>query len=375
MRMSFKQLIINPGSTSTKLALYENRKCVVQENVEHAAEELAACEKIPDQIPYRMDVIRDFMQKNKIKGEELSAIMGRGGLVPGLHTGGYQMNDALFYALENDRISSPHASNLGGMLAKLIGDAYGKPAYIYDAVTSSELPPVAQVTGIPKITRQSFCHVLNSRAMALRYAKENGLDYKKLNLIVAHLGGGISASVHSQGKIIDSLGDDDGQFSPERAGSVPSLELIRLCYSGDYTRNDMKKMVRGKGGMYAHLGTSDCREIEKMILAGDPHADLVFQAQAYQISKGIGLLSIVLKGNCDAIILTGGVARSKMLTKRVEEYVKFIAPVVVMPGENEMEALAFGGLRILNQTEEVHIYELPSIQKEHTYSQWKPPLP
>ncbi|MGN0399058.1 MAG: butyrate kinase [Blautia sp.] len=373
--MSFKQLIINPGSTSTKLALYEDRECVVQENVEHAAEELAAFEKIPDQIPYRMNIIRDFMKKNGIKGETLSAIMGRGGLVPGLHTGGYRMNDSLFYALENDRISSPHASNLGGMLAKLIGDAYEKPAYIYDAVTSSELPPVAQVTGIPKITRQSFCHVLNSRAMALRYAKENGLDYKKLNLIVAHLGGGISASVHSQGKIIDSLGDDDGQFSPERAGSVPSLELIRLCYSGDYTRNDMKKMVRGKGGMYAHLGTSDCREIEKMILAGDRHADLVFQAQAYQISKGIGLLSIVLKGNCDAIILTGGVANSRMLTKRVEEYVKFIAPVVVMPGENEMEALAFGGLRILNGTEEVHTYELPSIQKEHTYSRWKPSLP
>lgn len=375
MHMSLKQLILNPGSTSTKLAFYEDRECVVQENIEHEASELAAFEKIPDQIPYRMNVIREFMERNKIKGEELAAIMGRGGLVPGLHTGGYRMNDELFYALESDKISSPHASNLGGMLGKLIGDAYGKPAYIYDAVTSSELPPVAQVTGIPKITRQSFCHVLNSRAMALRYAKENGLDYNKLNLIVAHLGGGVSASVHSQGKIIDSLGDDDGQFSPERAGSVPSLELIRMCYSGDYTRNDMKKMVRGKGGMYAHLGTSDCREIEKMIQNGDEHADLVFQAQAYQIAKGIGLLSIVLKGNCDAIILTGGVSRSKMLTKRVEEYVGFIAPVVVMPGENEMEALAFGGLRILNGVEEAHIYALPTVQKEHTYSQWRPPLP
>ena len=375
MCMSLKQLILNPGSTSTKLALYEDRECVVQENIEHEASELAAFEKIPDQIPYRMNVIRKFMERNQIKGDELAAIMGRGGLVPGLHTGGYRMNDELFYALESDKISSPHASNLGGMLGKLIGDAYGKPAYIYDAVTSSELPPVAQVTGIPKITRQSFCHVLNSRAMALRYAKENGLDYNKLNLIVAHLGGGVSASVHSQGKIIDSLGDDDGQFSPERAGSVPSLELIRMCYSGDYTRNDMKKMVRGKGGMYAHLGTSDCREIEKMIQNGDAHADLVFQAQAYQIAKGIGLLSIVLKGNCDAIILTGGVARSKMLTQRVEEYVGFIAPVVVMPGENEMEALAFGGLRILNGVEEPHTYALPTVQKEHTYSQWRPPLP
>ncbi len=372
--MSYKQLIINPGSTSTKLALYEDRERVVQENIEHDVKELAQFERIPDQIPYRMEIIRDFMERNQIKGESLSAIIGRGGLVPGLHTGGYIVNDELFYALESD-ISSPHASNLGGMLAKLIGDTCGKPAYIYDAVTSGELSPVAQVTGIPNITRQSFCHVLNSRAMALKYAKENNLNYEDLNLIVAHLGGGVSASVHSKGQIIDSLGDDDGQFSPERAGSVPSLELIRMCYSGDYTREDMKKKVRGKGGMYAHLGTSDCREIEKMILGGDEHADLIFQAQAYQIAKGIGLLSIVLEGNCDAIILTGGVAKSKMLTERVERYVKFIAPVVVMPGENEMEALAFGGLRILDGRETPHIYSLPTVQKQHTYSQWRPPLP
>lgn len=370
--MSYKQLIINPGSTSTKLAIYEDRERLVQENIEHDGKELAEFETIPDQIPYRMEIIRNFARRNGFKGKDLSAIVGRGGLVPGLRTGGYIMNDELFYALESD-ISSPHASNLGGMLAKLLADPLDIPAYIYDAVTSSELPPVAKVTGIPNITRQSFCHVLNSRAMALRYAKQNGLDYSKLNLIVAHLGGGISASVHSGGKIIDSIGDDDGQFSPERAGSVPSLELIKLCYSGEYTRNDMKKMVRGKGGMYAHLGTSDCRIIEKMIEDGDEHADLIFQAQAYQIAKGIGLLAVVLKGKCDAIILTGGVAHSKMLTDRVEDYVGFIAPVIVMAGENEMEALALGGLRILNGKEKAHIYSLPTVQQTHTYSHWRPP--
>lgn len=370
--MSYMQLIINPGSTSTKLAIYKDREKLVQENIEHDVKKLAEFESIPDQIPYRMEIIRHFVRKNGYKGADLSAIMGRGGLVPGLHTGGYIVNDELFYALESD-ISSPHASNLGGMLAKLLADPLGIPAYIYDAVTSSELSPVAKITGIPNITRQSFCHVLNSRAMALRYAKQNGLDYKKLNLIVAHLGGGISASVHSEGKIIDSLGDDDGQFSPERAGSVPSLELIRLCYSGEYTRNDMKKMVRGKGGMYAHLGTSDCRVIEQMIKNGDKHADLIFQAQAYQIAKAIGLLSIVLKGNCDAIILTGGVAHSKMLTDRVTDYVRFIAPVVVMPGENEMEALALGGLRLLGGRETPHVYALPTVQEKHTYSHWRAP--
>ena len=176
---------------------------------------------------------------------------------------------------------------------------------------------------------------------------------------MAHLGGGISASVHAHGQIIDSVGDDDGQFSPERSGCVPSLELIRLCYSGEYTKAEMMKKVRGKGGLFALLGTSDCRVIEKRIQDGDRHADLVFQAQAYQIAKTIGLLSIVLKGNCDAIILTGGVARSRMLTDRVKEYVGFIAPVAVLPGENEMEALAFGGLRLLSGEETPKRYTIP----------------
>jgi butyrate kinase len=200
--------------------------------------------------------------------------------------------------------------------------------------------------------------VLNSRAMAFRYAREHGKRYEDLNLIVAHLGGGVSASVHRHGEIVDSVGDDDGQFSPERAGSVPSLELIDLCYSGKYTKAEMKKKVRGRGGMYAYLGTSDCREIEKMVAAGDKRADLVFQAQAYQIAKTIGLLSIVLKGNCDAIILTGGLAYSKVLTDRIADYTGFIAPVCVLPGENEMEALAQGGLRILGGQEQAKEYHI-----------------
>lgn len=357
--MGYKQLIINPGSTTTKLALYEDKEKVVQENVEHDAAQMQQFDSIADQIPFRMGIIRDFMVRNSIQEKDLSAVMGRGGLVFGLKTGGYEVNDDLCEALVNDRLSQPHASNLGGLLARELARPLGIPAYIYDAVTGGELTEVAKITGIRDIERRSFCHVLNSRAMAIRYAQENGLDYNKLNLIVAHLGGGISASVHAQGRIIDSIGDDDGQFSPERSGSVPSLELIRLCFSGDYTKADMVKKVRGKGGLFAHLGTSDCRVIEKMIKDGDQHADLVFQAQAYQIAKGIGLLSIVLKGKCDAIILTGGVARSQMLTDRIKEYVSFIAPVAVLPGENEMEALALGGLRLLSGEETARQYAIP----------------
>ena len=362
--MAYLQLIINPGSTSTKLALYRDSEKMLQESVDHKPEDLQRYEHIADQVPYRLGLIRDFMTRNHIRGEELSAVMGRGGLVFGLKTGGYRVDDALCHALVSDELSQPHASNLGGLLARAIADEYGIPAYIYDAVTSGELTQVAQITGIPDVPRRSFCHVLNSRAMAIRYAKEHGRRYEDLNLIVAHLGGGISASVHDHGKIVDSVGDDDGKFSPERSGTVPMLPLIDLCYSGKYTKAEMKKKVRGKGGMYAHLGTSDCRIIEKRVAEGDKHADLIFQAQAYQIAKTIGLLSIVLKGHCDAIILTGGLAYSQLLTDRVRDYVQFIAPVCVLPGENEMEALAQGGLRILTGQEKASTYHIP--EKEAT---------
>ena len=345
--MAYLQLIINPGSTSTKLALYRDEERVLGESVSHDAEELHRYERVADQVPYRLGLIRDFMTRNGIRGEELSAVVGRGGLVFGLHTGGYLVDEALCQALVSDELSQPHASNLGGLLAREIAAPYG------------ELSRVAQITGIPEVPRRSFCHVLNSRAMAIRYAREQGKRYEDLNLIVAHLGGGVSASVHDHGKIVDSVGDDDGQFSPERAGTVPMLPLIDLCYSGKYTKDEMKKKIRGKGGMYAHLGTSDCRVIEQRIAQGDEKADLVFQAQAYQIAKTIGLLSIVLKGKCDAVILTGGLAYSQILTQRIRDYVQFIAPVCVLPGENEMEALAQGGLRILTGQEQAQRYHIP----------------
>ena len=226
-----KLLIINPGSTSTKLALYDGAEKLVQESLDHDAAELQQYHTIAEQVPMRLSVIRSFMERNGIDEKELAAVIGRGGLVFGLRTGGYIVDDELCHALVDDELSQPHASNLGGLLARELAQPLGIPAYIYDAVTSGELTDIAKITGYAEIERQSFCHVLNSRAMAIRYAKQQGRNYKDMNLIVVHMGGGVSASVHKHGEIVDSVGDDDGQFSPERAGCAPALSMIKLCYS------------------------------------------------------------------------------------------------------------------------------------------------
>ncbi len=357
--MGYRMLIINPGSTSTKLAVYEGAAKLLQENIEHSHDELRQYDTLAEQVPYRLAIIRDFLRRNNVDPASLAAVVGRGGLVFGIHTGGYSVGEDLAKALLDDRYSQPHASNLGGVLAKAIADEAGKPAFIYDAVTSSELPPEAQITGFKDSIRTSQAHVLNSRAMAIRCAKELGGEYDQMNFLVAHLGGGISASAHQRGKIIDTIGDSDGPFSPERAGSVTGQDLVKLCYSGKYTESEMKKLLRGQGGMYAHLGTSDCREIEARIRNGDSYAALVLKAQALQIAKCVGELCVVLKGDCDAIILTGGVAYSKMLMDMVIEYVGFLAPVYVYPGENEMEALALGGIRLLSGEEKIREYSFP----------------
>lgn len=356
--MSKLQLIVNPGSTTTKLAVFRDEEKICQETVEHTPEELAQFANLIDQVPFRKGIAKDFLKKNNIDPSELSAIMGRGGMVWGIESGGYKVNDDLVTALKDENLTSPHASCLGGLIGKSLADELGINAYIYDAVTGAALPEIARITGYKEIRRNSCCHVLNMRAMSMKYAEENGLDYNKLNLVVVHMGGGISLSVHRHGKIIDSIGDDDGPFSPERAGTTQILEVLKLCFNGQNTYEDMKKKCRGKGGLYAHLGTSDGRKVEKMIADGDEYAKLVYDAMAYQVAKGIGELSIALKGEADAIVLTGGLAYSKMFTDNIAQYVKFIAPVVVEPGENEMEALAMGGLRILNGQETAKEFKL-----------------
>jgi len=346
-------LAINPGSTSTKIALYKNEEELFKESITHPNEEIEKLESIIEQEPLRMKAVIDSMDKHGYKPEELSIVMGRGGMLPPIKVGGYIVNDKMLDLIYNEKIPQ-HASNLGATIAYKIAQAAGVEAYIYDAVSACEFPPVAKITGMKEIERRSFYHVLNSRAVAMKYAESIGKKYEELNLLITHLGGGITAGAHYRGKIIDSLADDNGPFAPERAGSVPLLNLIEMCYSGLYTRKEMMGKVRGKGGLRSLLGTSDGREIQRMIEEGDENAALVMEAQAYQIAKGIALMSPALRGDCDAIIITGGLAYNTYLVEDVKKYIDWMGKVVVMPGEFEMEALALGGLRILRKQETIN---------------------
>lgn len=348
--MEYYILAINPGSTSTKLAVYKNESCLFTESIEHTNDELAACAGLKDQFNMRLRLLLDVLRERNFDPSALSCVVGRGGQLPPVKSGGYYVNEAMKRRIIVGPIIS-HASNLGALLAAAIAKTYGIPAMIYDAVSSDEMRPVAKITGIPEIVRQSFCHVLNTKAMARKAAAFVGRNYEDMNYIIAHIGGGVSVSAHNRGKIVDVITDDAGPFSPERSGSVPLLYIVDMCYSGNYSKKDLLKELRGQGGLKAYFGTHDCREIEKMIASGDERAKIVYEAQAYQIAKGIGELSPTIEGKIDNIILTGGVANSKMLTGMIERQVEFIAPVIVMPGENELEALALGALRIMSGEE------------------------
>ena len=350
--MDFLILAINPGSTSTKLALYKNEEKLLSECIVHPQSQIEQYDSLLEQIPMRLTVVLDFLSLHGFTPQDLACVVGRGGLFPPMETGGYKVNEKMLDMILNEQISS-HASNLGAVLANEVAQRSGVEAYIYDSESSNEFPPIAKITGMKEIERKSICHVLNSRAVAMKYAKSKGKRYDEMNLIVAHLGGGITMGAHKKGKIVESLADDNGPFAPERAGSVPLLDVIELCYSGKYTQKEMIKKVRGMGGLRDLLGTSDGREIAKMVDSGDQYAKLVMEAQAYQIAKGIALVSPPLMGDIDAIILTGGLAHYRFLVENVEKYIAHMAETVVFPGEYEMEALALGGLRILRQQENV----------------------
>ncbi|HML38181.1 MAG TPA: butyrate kinase [Bacillota bacterium] len=354
--MSYKILSINPGSTSTKVALYEDETLVFSENMEHAAEEIDKYDEILDQLDFRTEAIRSILGKHGAALSELAAVVGRGGLLPDMHAGGYLVTPSMREALLSGQ-ASPHASNLGALLAYAIAEPLGIPSYIYDAVTSDEFEEIAKITGLPDVRRQSMCHVLNMKAISRKVAAKYGKRYEDLTLLVAHLGGGISIGVHKGGRIIDAIRDDAGPFSPERSGGLPLLYVVNMCYSGVYNRKEMIRRIRGMGGLKAYLGTADCRKIEKMIEDGDEKAKLLYEAQAYQVAKGIGEMAPVVNGKVDFIILTGGVAYSKMMTDMIKERVGFIAPVEIMPGEDEMEALTLGALRILRGEETAREYE------------------
>ncbi len=349
--MSKKVLAINPGSTSTKVAVFEDDKVLFTESLTHTDEELGQFEKVADEFDMRKEKILSILEVNNFDVNDLDGVVGRGGLLSNIHAGGYLVNEDLKKKLSSSE-TPEHASNLGGLISEAIASPLGIPAYIYDAVGADELEDIAKITGFPEFTRHSLCHVLNTKAMVRKYAQSVGKKNTQINALVAHLGGGISISAHKKGRIVDVITADGGPFSPERSGSVPLNYLLNMCFSGEYTKAEIKKKIAGNGGMKAYLGTSDCREIEKMIDQGDEKAKKIYQAQAYQIAKGIGELAPVLKGDIDVIIITGGIAYSKMLTSMILEYINFLGKVEILPGENELESLAAGAIRILNGEEE-----------------------
>ncbi len=356
--MSYTVLAINPGSTSTKIVLYKDEERVFERSLSHSSKELAPFERIIDQFEFRKDIILKTLEEEKIDVKQFSAVVGRGGMLPNMKGGGYLVEQPMIDTF-NEGLASPHASNLGALLAHSIAEPLGIPAYIYDSVTADDLSPVAKITGMPEVTKQSICHVLNMKAVSRKVAEKLGKKYEDMNIIVVHLGGGISLSLHHGGQIVECIRDDEGPFSPERSGSVPLLDVINLCFSGKYSKEDMIRKVRGKGGMNGYLGTQDLREVEAMIEAGDKNAELVYAAMVDQVAKGAGGLATVVSGAIDCIILTGGMAYSKKLTQALSRKLDFLAPIELMPGECEMEALAFGAMRLLSGEEEAKHYVHP----------------
>ncbi len=359
--MSYRILVINPGSTTTKIAVYDDREAILVKNVEHDAEKIASFATMPEQVPYRGEYISKALAEGGIDEKTLDCVMCRGGLiyVPPVKSGGYLVNDDLCTALADEKLTAVHASLLGGLIGKTFSDRLGIPAYIYDGPSAGELSEVNTLTGFADIKRRGTAHVLNGRSMALRYAESVGKKAKDMNIIVGHMGGGCSVTAFKHGVLIDSVGDDELHMSAERSGNAPLLQIVELIYSGKYTQAEFKKLIRGKGGMMAHLGTSDARVAEQRMNDGDEKAKLVLDAIAYGMAKSIGALSGVFKEKIDAIILTGGMAHSKYVTGLITEYVSPIAHVEILPGESEMIALAEGGIRIMNGEEEARIYKLP----------------
>jgi butyrate kinase len=343
-------LAVNPGSTSTKFALFEEQDLIFEKNLHHTNEEIAGYRKITDQFAFRRDLIMKELVERKVDFSRIAAVVGRGGLVKPIESGVYSVNEAMKTDLMEGK-RGEHASNLGALIAEDIASAlHDAKAFIVDPVVVDELQPQARLSGHPEIPRVSIFHALNQKAVARAYALSIGKKYEELNLIVAHMGGGVSVGAHRKGKVVDvnNALSGDGPFSPERSGGLPALPLVDLCFSGKYTHPEIRAMLVGKGGMAAYLGTNDFRKVCSAADDGDEKAALVRDACSYQISKEIGSLAVVMKGEVDAIILTGGMARDKYSVKLIRSMTSFIAGIVVYPGEDEMKALAYNGLLALN---------------------------
>lgn len=356
--MGYKSLIINPGSTSTKIGVFEDETLLFEETLRHSTEEIGQFDSIVAQKDFRKNVIATVLQEKNFDIKTLDVVVGRGGLLKPIPGGTYEVTDELVKDLVEAK-RGEHASNLGGIIAKDFSDELGIPAYIVDPVVVDELQDVARISGHPELPRTSIFHALNQKAVAKRYAKEVGKKYEDLNLIVVHMGGGVSVGAHKNGQVIDVFNalDGDGAFSPERAGSVPNGELIKLCYSGKYTEKEMVKQLVGKAGYNAYLGTNDARDVEDLAFnKKDPKAKLILDAFIYQVCKDIGAQATVLEGKVDQIILTGGIAYSPYTTGEIKKRVGFITDITVYAGEDELLALAQGALRVLNKEEEAKKY-------------------
>jgi len=355
--MAIKSLIINPGSTSTKIGVFEDETLLFEETLRHSTEEIAQYASIVDQKDFRKEIITNLLKSKDFDINSLNMVVGRGGMLKPIPGGTYAVTDDLLHDLKIGK-QGQHASNLGGILAREIGDSIGVPSFIVDPVVVDELCDVARYSGVPELPRTSVFHALNQKAVAKRYAKENGKAYDSLNLIVVHMGGGVSVGAHLNGRIIDVFNalDGDGAFSPERAGGAPVGALIKMCFSGQYTEKEVYKKFVGNGGFNAYLGTNDMRDVEKMVNEGNAKATEVRDAFIFQVSKDIGSMAAVLKGKVDAIVVTGGIAYDKGVVAGLKDACEWIAPFTVYPGEDELGALVQGGLRVLNGEEEAKVY-------------------
>lgn len=352
-------LVVNPGSTSTKMAVYEDEKPLLLRNISHTAEELAPYGNIIEQQDFRRQLVLDELSMADIP-LQFDAVIGRGGLVKPIAGGVYEINDRMLNDTLHGCVMHSHACNLGCLIAHEIASSIpGCRSFIADPGVVDELSPLARISGSPLMPRIAIWHALNQRAIARRYARGIGKEYEDLNLIICHLGGGISVAAHEHGKAIDANNalDGEGPFSPERAGSLPAVDLIRLCFSGKYNEQQLLKRIAGKAGLNAHLGTNNMREILNRIKNGDEHAKLIVEAMLYHVAKNIAAESAVLCGNIDAILLTGGLAHSEYVVNELRRRVGFLAPVYCFPGEDEMEALALNALAVLQGRREAKIYD------------------
>ncbi len=350
-------LVINPGSTSTKFAVYNKEIQIFEEKIAHSTSQLKPYKTIIDQKDFRKSLILEKLKEKSFLLTSLKAVCGRGGMLKPLKSGTYLVNEEMVNDLKTTKYGS-HASNLGAIISYEIAKHLNIPAFIVDPVAVDEYEDIARISGMPQIERISIFHALNHKAIARMVAKDKNTKYEALNLLVVHMGGGISVGAHQKGRVIDvtSALDGDGPFTPERSGSVPIGPLTKLCFSGKYTYEELKNLNYGRGGLTAYLGTNDAREVIKRIEDGDTNAKLIFDAMIYQIAKEIGSYATVLKGNVDYIVLTGGLAYNKYIVDKIKDRVSFITEVLIYPGEDELLALAKGALRVLEKIEKAKIY-------------------